>query len=1074
MATENVTTKFRVDISDLKKNIAEANRQIKQYNAEIKNASAGMAKGEETADSLSKKIEAQSRIIEAEQGKLAALREQLQRYNAQVAEGERVIQDLTQKHEQAAREYGANSEQVKELAKQLANAQAAQERNKTAVQTLTTQITNQDTTLKNAQARLNGYNNALDEMQREERESGNESETLTQKVKRQENEIEALKEKYINAAAAHGKDSDEARQLATQIDNLSGELKENRTKLTEAEKAANEYDHSLEDLGNEADNTTEGGLAAFGVALGNLAANVISAAISKMKQLVAQTVQTGAAFDTAMSEVKAISGATGSQMDSLRQKAKDLGSSTKFTAVQTADAFKYMSMAGWKTEDMINGIGGVLSLAAASGADLGETSDIVTDALTAMGYAAGDAGRLADVMAAASSNANTNVQLMGSTFQYAAPIIGTLGYSMEDAAVAIGLMANAGIKGDKAGTALRATLTRLSTQPKECAMEMDRLGLSLTDSDGKMKSLDQVMQDLRVAFDGMGAAEKTATAKHIAGANAMSGFLAIVNASEADFNKLTEAIKNSEGAAADMAAEMMNNLGGDLITMSSNLEGLQLMLYEKFEPALRKAVSALDTLIDAFKWLLKNGAPIAATITGVTTAVATFMLILKKEAIITAFLAALTKIKTGFLGLNAVMMANPIALVVAAIAGLVAAFIYLWNTSDDFRNFWIGLWEKVKEITINVATKIKDFFVGIVDFFKNNWQSILLFMVNPFWGLFKFAYDNFEGFRNFIDGIIDKIKDIFSTIADWVNEHVFKPIVEFFKPVIKFFTTAWKIITELAKGTWILIKAVWGVVSAWFNEKVVTPVKNFFISLWDGIKTAAATAWNGIKTVWGIVSGWFNSTIIQPVKNFFSGMWNALKDGAAKAWNGIKAVFSPVASWFKDKFSEAWQKVKDVFSTGGSVFNGIKEGIEAAFKTVVNAIIRGINRIISKPFNAINGMLEFLRGVEIAGIRPFEGLLTRFDVPQIPELEHGGFLKKGQIGLLEGKGDEAVIPMSRNKEGLRRLAGMIAQNIGAITTSAGGSGTVINFNQTNNSPKPLSRWELYRQTKNLLAAAQGV
>ena len=174
--------------------------------------------------------------------------------------------------------------------------------------------------------------------------------------------------------------------------------------------------------------------------------------------------------------------------------------------------------------------------------------NIVTDALTAMGYSAKDAGRLADVMAAASSNANTNVEMMGQTFKYAAPIVGTLGYSMEDTAVAIGLMANAGIKADQAGTSLRSVLTRLSAPPKECAEEMENLGISMTDSEGKMKSLDQIMIDLRKAFSNLSETEQTAAAKHIAGANAMSGLLAIVNAAPEDYNKLTDAVKNSEGA----------------------------------------------------------------------------------------------------------------------------------------------------------------------------------------------------------------------------------------------------------------------------------------------------------------------------------------------------------------------------------------------------------------------------------------------------------------------------------------------------------------------------------------------
>ena len=211
-------------------------------------------------------------------------------------------------------------------------------------------------------------------------------------------------------------------------------------------------------------------------ALADLVADGIRMAISALKDLATETIKAGMGFEQGMAQVQAISGATAEEMQLLSDKAKEMGAKTKFSASESAEAFNYMAMAGWETEDMLNGIEGIMNLAAASGADLATTSDIVTDALTAMGYSAGDAGKLADVMAAASSNANTNVDLMGKTFQYAAPIVGALGYSMEDTAVAIGLMANAGIKGDKAGTALRSVLTRLSAPPKECAEAMEELG----------------------------------------------------------------------------------------------------------------------------------------------------------------------------------------------------------------------------------------------------------------------------------------------------------------------------------------------------------------------------------------------------------------------------------------------------------------------------------------------------------------------------------------------------------------------------------------------------------------------
>lgn len=358
---------------------------------------------------------------------------------------------------------------------------------------------------------------------------------------------------------------------------------------------------SMEDVTDKSNMATEGFTVMKG-ALANLVAEGFKMAISAAKEFASATLEAGMSFEDGMAKVAAISGASAEEIDALTEKAKEMGAKTIFSATESAQAFNYMAMAGWKTEDMLNGIEGIMNLAAASGSDLATTSDIVTDALTAMGYSAGDAGKLADVMAAASSNANTNVELMGKTFQYAAPIIGALGYNMEDAAVAIGLMANAGIKGEKAGTALRSILTRLSAPPKSCASAMDRLGISLEDSEGKMKSMDEVMGDLRAVFSEMTESEQTFNAKQIAGQEAMSGLLAIVNAAPDDFNKLKRAVDNSTGSAQDMADTMNDTVGGQMTLFKSQIEGVQIQIFEKLEPALRKGIDAISGYVASLDW----------------------------------------------------------------------------------------------------------------------------------------------------------------------------------------------------------------------------------------------------------------------------------------------------------------------------------------------------------------------------------------------------------------------------------------------------------------------------------------
>ena len=326
------------------------------------------------------------------------------------------------------------------------------------------------------------------------------------------------------------------------------------------------------------------------------------ATISAVKDLAKETFQVGSNFEAEMSKVGAISGASAEEMGMLTAKAEEMGAATKFSATESAQAFEFMSMAGWKTEDMLDGIEGIMNLAAASGADLATTSDIVTDALTAMGYQAKDAGHLADVMAAASSNANTNVEMMGATFQYAAPLAGALGYNMEDTALAIGLMANSGIKADKAGTALRGVLSRLAAPPKECAAAMEDLGISLTDDEGNMKSLSEVMRSLRRAFEGLSEEEQAHRAKQIAGQNAMSGLLAIVNATTEDYEKLSEAVYESEGAAQAMADTMNDNVSGALTLMKSKIEGIMIKLFNRAKDSMRDGIETFGNALDKIDW----------------------------------------------------------------------------------------------------------------------------------------------------------------------------------------------------------------------------------------------------------------------------------------------------------------------------------------------------------------------------------------------------------------------------------------------------------------------------------------
>lgn len=538
---------------------------------------------------------------------------------------------------------------------------------------------------------------------------------LDSTLKAQNRQVELAAEELEKTEKEYGKNSAEADRARIKYNNF-------KAAAAQTEKALNEYEDELKDVATETEDVEEAtekagdGFTVFKGIVADLASTVIKSAVRGIGNLAKETFKVGADFEKAMSQVEAVSGASAEEIDALSDKAKEMGSTTVFSATEAAEAFNYMAMAGWKTQDMLDGIEGIMNLAAASGADLATTSDIVTDALTAMGYEAKDAGHLADVMAAASSNANTNVEMMGATFQYAAPLVGALGYNMEDTAVAIGMMANAGIKGEKAGTALRSILTRLSTGTGDAADAMNALGISLTkvneDGSTSMRSLDEVMRDLRVAFADLDETQQTQYASALAGQEAMSGLLAIVNGSDTDFENLTAAVQGCDGAAADMAGTMNDNVDGALTLLKSNIEGKMIGVFEAAAPAIKEAIGkiseALDNInwdnvakavgdiaqgfADFVTWCVDHGEEVTGIIKGIAGAVVGIFVVDKASTFITtigkvtsaiAGIGTQATTSTGLVGSLAALISNPATWVITGIVAVTGAVIALNAGYDE-------------------------------------------------------------------------------------------------------------------------------------------------------------------------------------------------------------------------------------------------------------------------------------------------------------------------------------------------------------------------------------------------------
>lgn len=879
-------------------------------------------------------------------------------------------------------------------------------------------------------------------------------EQLDTVLKNQKKILESYEKELEEVVKEQGENSKGADDLKIKIANQQTQINKTTHEIEDWQKALEHVDDEVEEVGDDLEDTTNGGLNAFTVALGNLASNIISDVINKLKDLAKETIEVGKNFDSSMANVAALSGATEEDLAKLRDTAKEFGSTTKFSASEAADALGYMALAGWDADQSMEALGGILDLAAASGMDLAEASDMVTDYMSAFNMEAEQSAYFADLMAYAQANANTNVEQLGGAFKNCAANMNAAGQDIETTTSLLAMMANQGLKGEKAGTALSAVMRDITKSMEDGAIAIGDTSVQVTDADGNFRDLTDILRDVEAATNGMGDAEKATALQATFTADSIKGLNLLLNAGVDDAAGFEDALRGCEGTAKSMADIMNDNLGGDLTALSSKLEGVQIAIYEKFEPALRKGIEALDGLLNVFQWVIDHGAEVVSVITGVATAVGTFLLIVKQQAILTALTAGITAVKTAFAGFSAVLAANPIGIVIALIAGLVAAFTILWNKSEDFRNFWIGLWEGIK----NGVSGVWD---AIIGFFQGAWDKLV---------------ETWQGLEEFFVGAWDKIKQTYSSIANWINTNVFQPIKKFFEPVVKFFRESFNIIKQLGEGCWKAIKAIWSVVSKWFNDNVIEPIKKVFTGLWDGISQAASTAWEGIKAVWSVVSKWFTDNVETPVKKVFTGIWDGIKTGASEAWEGIKKAFSTVSDWFKDTFSKAWQAVKDVFSTGGKIFDGIKEGIVNAFKIVVNGIIKGINKVIKVPFDAINGILDKIKKVEIAGVKPFDGLITRLTVPQIPELAQGGVLKRGQVGLLEGNGAEAVVPLENNRKWISATAKALKSALAADGMIGIHNGVTNNYSfvQNNTSPKALSRLEIYRQTNNQLQFARGI
>ena len=605
-----------------------------------------------------------------------------------------------------------------------------------------------------------------------------------------------------------------------------------------------------------------------------------------------------------------------------------MGAKTKFSASEAAQGMQYMAMAGWKTQDMMDGLEGIMNLAAASGEDLASTSDIVTDALTAFGLSAKDSSHFSDILAAASSNANTNVSMMGETFKYAAPVLGSLGYTAEDAALAIGLMANAGIKSSQAGTALRGAITNLAKPTDTVAAAMDKYGISLTDSSGKMLSLRELMEQLRQKLGGLSEAEQAQAAAALFGKEAMSGMLAIINGSDKDFEKLAGAIDNCDGSSEKMANTMNDNLQGQITILMSQLQELAISFGEILMPKIRDIVTHIQNFVDKLNAMDEGQKETILRIGMFVAALAPMLMGLGKVITFSANVSrALGTLSAGLVkagGFSGVftkalgLITSPAAIVVGVIAAITAVIIHLWNTNEDFRNTITAIWQKIKDAFTTFAAGISERLSALGITFSDVTSAI-----KTIW----------DGFCNLLAPVLEAA---FSTIAIALQT-AFNVILGI-----------WDVFSTVFSGDWS---------GAW------EAVKGIFSSIWDGLKEYFSTIIGAVKGVADVFLGWFGTnweTVWNGVKTFFEGIWNGISSFFEGIWNGISTFCTTVWNGIVTNVTAFCTTVHDTIST---IFNAVKDVVSNVWETIKNVVqvaIMFIVEVIKAAFELITVPFRFI------------------------------------------------------------------------------------------------------------------
>lgn len=821
---------------------------------------------------------------------------------AKISTQETVLKNL----EQGYADYIVTGQEGTEEAEQLAS----------TIQELSGELTENRGTLDAAEKAARALSETMDD-------AGGEAETLRSTISKQEGTLQQLKQRYVDVATEQGETSDEARELARQIQDLSSELHENKTKLSDAEYAADKLDNSLEEVESSAKKADDG-FTMFKATLANLAAEAITRAVDGIKNLAGNVIELGQNFTSTMSEVSAISGATGEDFEKLEACAREYGATTVFSASNAAEALKYMSLAGWDADQSTSALGGVLNLAAASGMELGAASDMVTDYLSAFAMEAGDAAYFADLLSYAQSHSNTTAEALGEAYKNCAANLNAAGQDVETVTSLLEGMANQGYKGSEAGTAMAAIMRDITNGMKDGAIKIGETSVAVMDAQGNFRDLTDILTEVEAATNGMGDAERAVALSSTFTADSTKGLNLILNEGMDNIAGYEEELRGASGSAEEMANIMNDNLSGDVAAMNSAFEELGLKIYDALESKLRAGVQFITNgVIPAIEWLGGHIPEVTIAVSGLGAVIAAMNwgTISSKIAMVKG---ALVKLAAALGGVSL-----PAIAIIAVITAVALAFTNLWKNNEEFRNKITAIWDGIK-------AKFDEFGQGIVDRL-----NALGFEFEDITEVMKAVWDGFcEVLAPIFEGVFQQISNILNEALD-----ILTGLFDIFAGI---FTGDWDMVWQ---GVQEVFGAVWDFVVATFENWIST-----FTSLADTVLGWFGTDW---ETVWTNIKTFFSDTW-NAISSFFSGILTGIKTFFTDTWNTIVSFFSGILSGIYSSVTGTMTEIHDTFTNIWNSITGFLSGAWETIKNIVTVGIMAVKEIISAAFQIITLPFRFI------------------------------------------------------------------------------------------------------------------